>query len=386
MHSYLRDECVSSASIYNRRVIDSLYAKSVSSKVFDPYTGIVHVRRSNLWRHQNERKVPDKLDQVFSYVVCPYSDNYFNPRTNYRASSLNNQSTLTAYIPVNAAASVLAATAAANANSATPTENSSIIDSHNETYNRTTTQADEISKQAQQTSQISHELYIPGGISYEVAGLNYHLKNHHSTMIQHSTLAAKRVSRGVMNAKHGGAVKRVRTSTGFNGRMLGCNTEISCLTANSIIHVPNTRDNDAEPLNHQYIGGAPQQARNVTVTDSLSPPPQPSKVVRKCDYCTGDEFGTEQLIICSQCQRAGHPSCMKFTPSMAAAIRKYDWQCLDCKTCSTCGKAGCDDQLLFCDRCDRGHHTYCLEPKLTHAPKDEWMCAQCQALPSTTTD
>ena len=30
---------------------------------------------------------------------------------------------------------------------------------------------------------------------------------------------------------------------------------------------------------------------------------------------------------------AGHPTCLQFTPNMMISVRKYPWQCIECKTC-----------------------------------------------------
>ncbi|XP_071656939.1 zinc finger protein neuro-d4 isoform X2 [Patagioenas fasciata] len=73
----------------------------------------------------------------------------------------------------------------------------------------------------------------------------------------------------------------------------------------------------------------------------------------------------------------GHPSCLQFTLHMAAAVRSYRWQCLECKSCSLCGTAENDDQLLFCDDCDRGFHMFCLSPPMAEPPEGSWSCHLC---------
>ncbi|XP_071656944.1 zinc finger protein neuro-d4 isoform X7 [Patagioenas fasciata] len=85
----------------------------------------------------------------------------------------------------------------------------------------------------------------------------------------------------------------------------------------------------------------------------------------------------EELISCADCGRAGHPSCLQFTLHMAAAVRSYRWQCLECKSCSLCGTAENDDQLLFCDDCDRGFHMFCLSPPMAEPPEGSWSCHLC---------
>jgi len=102
-----------------------------------------------------------------------------------------------------------------------------------------------------------------------------------------------------------------------------------------------------------------------------------------CDFCLGDsdnnkKTGTaEELIGCSECGRSGHPTCLQFTNNMMVSVKKYPWQCIECKTCTLCGTSENDDKLLFCDDCDRGYHMYCLVPPMKVAPEGSWSCSIC---------
>nr|CAD7409043.1 unnamed protein product [Timema poppensis] len=102
-----------------------------------------------------------------------------------------------------------------------------------------------------------------------------------------------------------------------------------------------------------------------------------------CDFCLGDASEnkktgqSEELVSCSDCGRSGHPSCLQFTANMIISVRKYRWQCIECKCCSICGTSDNDDQLLFCDDCDRGYHMYCLSPPLPTPPEGSWSCRLC---------
>ncbi|XP_072297021.1 zinc finger protein DPF3 isoform X2 [Eucyclogobius newberryi] len=102
-----------------------------------------------------------------------------------------------------------------------------------------------------------------------------------------------------------------------------------------------------------------------------------------CDFCLGDQDSNrktgqaEELVSCSDCGRSGHPSCLQFTENMMQAVRTYQWQCIECKSCSLCGTSENDDQLLFCDDCDRGYHMYCLKPPMTQPPEGSWSCHLC---------
>ncbi|XP_044577177.1 zinc finger protein ubi-d4 B isoform X3 [Cotesia glomerata] len=104
-----------------------------------------------------------------------------------------------------------------------------------------------------------------------------------------------------------------------------------------------------------------------------------------CDFCLGDARenkktgGSEELVSCSDCGRSGHPTCLQFTANMIVSVRKYRWQCIECKCCSICGTSDNDDQLLFCDDCDRGYHMYCLSPPLASPPEGSWSCRLCLA-------
>ncbi|KAK0134987.1 Zinc finger protein DPF3 [Merluccius polli] len=66
-----------------------------------------------------------------------------------------------------------------------------------------------------------------------------------------------------------------------------------------------------------------------------------------------------------------------FTENMMQAVKTYQWQCIECKSCSICGTSENDDQLLFCDDCDRGYHMYCLKPPMTQPPEGSWSCHVC---------
>ncbi|XP_038218636.1 zinc finger protein ubi-d4 [Zerene cesonia] len=116
----------------------------------------------------------------------------------------------------------------------------------------------------------------------------------------------------------------------------------------------------------------------IRVFINFQPSPSPY-----CDFCLGDDrenkkTGTpEELVSCSDCGRSGHPTCLQFTVNMMVSMRKYRWQCIECKCCSVCGTSDNDDQLLFCDDCDRGYHMYCLAPPLDTPPEGSWSCALC---------
>lgn len=120
---------------------------------------------------------------------------------------------------------------------------------------------------------------------------------------------------------------------------------------------------------------------------SGGPPGQDKKKEVKpseyCDFCLGDsnenkKTGKPELLVsCAECGRSGHPTCLQFTDNMIISVRKYPWQCIECKTCTLCGTSENDDQLLFCDDCDRGYHMYCLVPPIKEPPEGSWSCGLC---------
>ncbi|CAB4068328.1 DPF2 [Lepeophtheirus salmonis] len=102
-----------------------------------------------------------------------------------------------------------------------------------------------------------------------------------------------------------------------------------------------------------------------------------------CDFCLGDASENkktnqpEEFVACAECGRSGHPTCLQFTENMIVSVKKYPWQCIECKCCTLCGTSENDDQLLFCDDCDRGYHMYCLVPPIKEPPEGSWSCKLC---------
>jgi len=67
-----------------------------------------------------------------------------------------------------------------------------------------------------------------------------------------------------------------------------------------------------------------------------------------CDFCLGDSEenkktnSAEILVSCSDCGRSAHPSCLQFTTNMIESVKKYRWQCIECKSCGLCGTSDND--------------------------------------------
>ncbi|MFT7807160.1 histone acetyltransferase KAT6B isoform X1 [Arapaima gigas] len=103
-----------------------------------------------------------------------------------------------------------------------------------------------------------------------------------------------------------------------------------------------------------------------------------------CSFCLGTkesnrEKRPEELLSCADCGSSGHPSCLKFSPELTTNVKALRWQCIECKTCSSCQVQGKNaDDMLFCDSCDRGFHMECCDPPLSRMPKGMWICQVCR--------
>lgn len=77
----------------------------------------------------------------------------------------------------------------------------------------------------------------------------------------------------------------------------------------------------------------------------------PSSHQNYCDFCLGDAARNrktnqaEELVSCSDCGRSGHPTCLQFTDNMIKSVKKYRWQCIECKSCGLCGTS--DNDVRF---------------------------------------
>uniref|UniRef100_A0A1A7YEB8 histone acetyltransferase n=1 Tax=Iconisemion striatum TaxID=60296 RepID=A0A1A7YEB8_9TELE len=103
-----------------------------------------------------------------------------------------------------------------------------------------------------------------------------------------------------------------------------------------------------------------------------------------CSFCLGTKESNrdkhpEELLSCADCGSSGHPSCLKFSEELTLNVKRLRWQCIECKTCSSCRIQGKNaDEMLFCDSCDRGFHMECCDPPLSRMPKGTWICQVCR--------
>ncbi|XP_037319585.2 histone acetyltransferase KAT6B isoform X2 [Pungitius pungitius] len=103
-----------------------------------------------------------------------------------------------------------------------------------------------------------------------------------------------------------------------------------------------------------------------------------------CSFCLGTKESNrdkrpEELLSCADCGSSGHPSCLTFSQELTSHVKRLRWQCIECKTCSSCRRQGKNaDEMLFCDSCDRGFHMECCDPPLSRMPKGTWICQVCR--------
>lgn len=64
--------------------------------------------------------------------------------------------------------------------------------------------------------------------------------------------------------------------------------------------------------------------------------------------CFGNSSGNSTPSISPPRPSAGHPTCLQFTDNMMQAVRTYQWQCIECKSCSICGTS--ENDVCICWR------------------------------------
>ncbi|WAR23708.1 KAT6B-like protein [Mya arenaria] len=110
--------------------------------------------------------------------------------------------------------------------------------------------------------------------------------------------------------------------------------------------------------------------------------PVPEMPPHLCDFCQQTSENNkrgerEELLFCKDCNAKAHPSCMNYSPELAARARNTDWQCIDCKVCCLCTDPDDPDLMLFCDACDKGYHMQCHVPEVVDKPQGKWVCNDC---------
>ncbi|XP_019644687.1 PREDICTED: histone acetyltransferase KAT6B-like isoform X2 [Branchiostoma belcheri] len=154
-------------------------------------------------------------------------------------------------------------------------------------------------------------------------------------------------------------------------------------------------DLGAGPSCFDYLSSSPSSPGSVSSIDIVVPDTdRTNRVISMeekpraspmpvCSFCLGTaecnrDGQAEELLSCADCGNSGHPSCLKYSPQLTAKVRSMRWQCIDCKTCTSCENKNDLDNILFCDACDRGFHMKCCNPPLTKMPKGNWECSLCE--------
>uniref|UniRef100_A0AAZ3QXS7 histone acetyltransferase n=1 Tax=Oncorhynchus tshawytscha TaxID=74940 RepID=A0AAZ3QXS7_ONCTS len=170
------------------------------------------------------------------------------------------------------------------------------------------------------------------------------------------------------------------------------------LQKNGPLYRLNQEGSGVEGRSQRCPGASPLALQCVTLlpheSDQLRADPIPI-----CSFCLGTKESNrdkrpEQLLSCADCGSSGHPSCLKFSPELTTNVKRLRWQCIECKTCSSCRIQGknagshhtaphmppvsLQDEMLFCDSCDRGFHMECCNPPLSRMPKGTWVCQVCR--------
>ncbi|XP_036816409.1 histone acetyltransferase KAT6B isoform X4 [Oncorhynchus mykiss] len=170
------------------------------------------------------------------------------------------------------------------------------------------------------------------------------------------------------------------------------------LEKNGPLYRLNQGGSGVEGRSQRCPGASPLALQCVTLlpheSDQLRADPIPI-----CSFCLGTKESNrdkrpEQLLSCADCGSSGHPSCLKFSPELTTNVKRLRWQCIECKTCSSCRIQGknagshhtaphmppvsLQDEMLFCDSCDRGFHMECCNPPLSRMPKGTWVCQVCR--------
>ncbi|RWS16683.1 PHD finger protein 10-like protein [Dinothrombium tinctorium] len=154
---------------------------------------------------------------------------------------------------------------------------------------------------------------------------------------------------------------------------------------------PSESDSESTPSEDDMDKSKANESSSSTSSSSDSevegPPPAPTLMKERkhkpnatCKICKGTTQSNksncaEELVYCSDCDNAAHPSCLELTLEMVDVIKSYPWQCMDCKTCVHCNQPHNEDKMMFCDKCDRGYHTFCVGLKVI--PNGKWVCRLC---------
>jgi zinc finger protein ubi-d4 len=236
------------------------------------------------------------------------------------------------------------------------------------------------------------------GIKYKTRpGLNYHIQKAHLNPTSHSTTSHRNSNKQQQQQQqqhHHHQLQQQQQHTNADGLLNPDESTTNSVFADSVGY-DDMNSSSSLPhssiinSNHQAISFAPTNAsNNYNLTNSFNNTTNSKNSLNSCGLCSlstdaYDGSGkpnlsqADKFLACSECLKTFHPYCLKFSLNMTQSVRKYSWQCIECKKCTICGNSENDDKLLFCDDCDRGYHMYCLKPPMFEAPAGDWRCELC---------
>ena len=94
-------------------------------------------------------------------------------------------------------------------------------------------------------------------------------------------------------------------------------------------------DENTNSLYDSVFDESSHNAPSITTTTPGVKFSSSNKLCASCNQGSVDQDPrrqVDQLISCCECPRLFHPVCLNFTPNMIASVKKYNWQCIECKS------------------------------------------------------
>jgi zinc finger protein ubi-d4 len=168
------------------------------------------------------------------------------------------------------------------------------------------------------------------GVKYKTKpGLNYHMKNVNCALSADAKASSLNLVSQNSNSNHG---------AGGGSRN---NHDADENTTNSVFESAYDEQNSSSsfpPGRHTSSSAAVVAAAAATASAEPRLLVQPDVIHKnKCNICLTNENDaqanpkSDKFVTCSECTRTFHPICLNFSVSMIDSLRKYNWQCVECK-------------------------------------------------------